>query len=101
MPVSPTGTANLDEKVSVPAIVEIELDTPTIARVMPKKIKRRNGLASQARQEMGSPNVIVRFANRGLGYERFSEMFPEPDPPRRRASRSCEMSSRAPSFDTV
>jgi hypothetical protein len=46
-----------------------ELDTPTIAPVMPMKNKHWNGLASQARHKMVAPSAVVHFANRGLGYE--------------------------------
>jgi hypothetical protein len=47
----------------------IELDTPTIAREMPDKINAGRGEASQARHNLVSPSIVVRSANRGLGYE--------------------------------
>ena len=37
---------------------------------MPKKTDVGLGEASQARHQMVAPSVVVRFANRGLGYER-------------------------------
>ena len=56
-----TATTNFD--------VAIELYTPTTAPVVPMKIKRRAGWSSKP-PEMVAPSIAVRFAKRGLGYER-------------------------------
>jgi hypothetical protein len=44
--------------------MRIELGTPTMARVMPMKMERRAGLASQARHKMDAPKK--KFAARNV-----------------------------------
>jgi len=64
-------------------VYQNELDTPTIGSAMPTKnclakINAETGEASKTRHKLGSPSVIVRFANCGLGYERGSKEAKQP-----------------------